>query len=205
MIGFAQKIGMTRLFIDGKAVPVTVLKLPKNFVAQRKTKDTDGYEAVQLCAFPKRTDTNPVLGHVQKYLGQPQAFHCIGEFKISLDSLGSNKQTFDINDFQQNDLLKVVGRSIGRGFAGVVKRHGFAGQPKSHGHDHDRAPGSIGARTFPGKVFKGMRMAGHYGNSQVTVTGLRVVAIDPEQELLFVSGSVPGANKAFVKLQKMNK
>ncbi len=205
MIGFAQKIGMTRLFLAGKAVPVTVLRLPKNFIAQRKTKDADGYEAVQLCAFPKRTDTRPVLGHLQKYLGQSQAFRCIGEFKINLDNLASDKQTFDVNDFQQDDVLKLVSRSIGRGFAGTVKRHGFAGQPKSHGHDHDRAPGSIGCRTLPGRVFKGMRMAGHYGNKQVTVTGLRVVAIDPEQELLFVSGSVPGANKSFVKVQKMHK
>ncbi len=200
MIGFAQKLGMTRLFIDGRTVPVTVLKIVKNNVAQIKTKEKDGYEAVQICAFPKKTRLKPIVGHFKKYIGEEQAYHCVGEFKISLPE---DKKFFDISDFNQNDKLKITGKSVGKGFTGVVKRHGFRGQPKSHGHDHNRAPGSIGCRTEPGRVIKGMRMAGHQGNSQVTVTGLRIVAIDSEQELIFVNGSIPGANKSFLKIQKL--
>ncbi len=201
MVGFAQKLGMTRLFLDGRVVPVTVVKMPRNNVAQIKTKDKDGYEAVQICAFPKKTKLKPIIGHFKKYTGEEQAYHCVGEFKVVLPE---GKKFLDVSDFNLDDRLKISGKSVGKGFAGVVKRHGFRGQPKSHGHDHNRAPGSIGARTDPGRVFKGMRMAGHQGNSQVTVTGLRIVAIDSEQGLIFVNGSVPGANKSFLKIQKIN-
>jgi large subunit ribosomal protein L3 len=200
MVGFAQKIGMTRLFLNGRATPVTALKLGKNQIVQVKTKDKDGYEAVQVAAFEKKTKTKPETGHFQKHLTKEVCFHCVGEFQITLPE---DKKELGLEDFAENDMLKVSGQSIGKGFTGVVKRYGFRGQPKSHGHDHVRAPGSIGCRTEPGKVHKGQKMAGHQGAAQTTVTGLKVVAIDSEKELLFVGGSVPGANKSFLKIQKM--
>lgn len=189
---------MTRLFIQGRAVPVTVLRLPQNQVVQVKTVQKDGYQAVQIGAFVKKHDTKPVVGHIKKHTGQETCFHCLGEFKTVLPE---GKEVFSVADFAVNDVLKVTGRSVGKGFTGVVKRHGFRGQPKSHGHDHNRAPGSIGCRTEPGKVHKGTRMAGHQGNRKVTVTGVKVLAIDPEKELMFVSGSVPGTNQGFLKIQ----
>jgi large subunit ribosomal protein L3 len=199
MIGYAQKIGMTRLFVDGRATPVTALHMPKNYVLQTKTSDKDGYRAVQVGAFNKKSQAKPLVGHVKKHASEERCFQCLGEFKIELPE---DKKFIELTDFAQDDLLSVSAKSVGKGFTGVVKRYGFRGQPKSHGHDHVRAPGSIGCRTEPGKVHKGQKMAGHQGAKQVTISGLKIVAIDPEKELLFVGGSVPGANKSFLKIRK---
>jgi len=198
-LGFARKIGMTRLFVDGKSVPVTVLQFSKSYVVQTKTTDKDGYYAVQVGSQPKRKSTKPLSGHIKKYTELDTEFQFLSEFKdINVDA---DKKFFTAEDFSESDLLDITGISTGRGFAGVVKRHGFAGQPASHGHDHERAPGSIGSR-WPQRVVKGRRMAGHMGASQVTLKKVKLVAIDTQNQLLFVNGSVPGSNSSFLKLQK---
>jgi large subunit ribosomal protein L3 len=199
MFGFAQKVGMTRLFINGKYVAVTVLTFPKQNVLQLKTVATDGYTAVQLGAFPKRKTTQSLQGHAKKATNKDWGFHTIGEFdpvKASFE-LG---QVFDINSFEVGKDVKVSGTTKGRGFTGAMKRWDFKGGKASHGHDHKRAVGSIGSR-WPQRVPKGKKMAGHYGVETVTVTGLKIVAIDQVKNLLFVGGSVAGANKGFVKVQ----
>ena len=198
MFGFAQKIGMTRLFINGKYVAVTVLLFPKQNVLQLKTADKDGYEAIQLGAFPKRNTTKPLIGHIQKATNKDWGFHQIGEFEPKTGNFDLG-QVFDINTFTVGSDITISGKTKGRGFTGAVKRWGFKGGKGSHGHDHERAVGSIGSR-WPQRVPKGKKMAGHSGNETVTVVGLEVVAIDTAKNLLFVGGSIAGANKSFVKV-----
>jgi large subunit ribosomal protein L3 len=152
-----------------------------------------------LGAFPKRKTTQSLQGHAKKATNKDWGFHTIGEFdpvKASFE-LG---QVIDINIFEIGKDLKVSGTTKGRGFTGAMKRWNFKGGKASHGHDHKRAVGSIGSR-WPQRVPKGKKMAGHYGVETVTVTGLKIVAIDQAKNLLFVGGSVAGANKGFVKVQ----
>ena len=199
-LGFAKKIGMTRLFVEGKNTPVTVLQFGKNYVLQKKVTDKDGYTAVQVGGVTKKKGTSGKIGHVKKYANLDTDLRFISEFRD--EAVADDKTVFDINDFQVNDEINISGIVIGRGFAGVVKRHGFAGQPASHGHDHERAPGSIGSR-WPQRVLPGKRMAGHMGTNQVTLRNVKVLAIDTENNLLFVNGSVPGANSSYLKLKKV--
>ncbi len=199
MIGFAKKIGMTRIFVDGKFVPVTALLLEDNYIIQTKTEDKDKYKAVQLAAFEKKDDTDPVKGHFKKYLGEEKAFHCLGEFQADFPE---DKKVITIEDFEESGNYKISGLSMGRGFAGAVKRWGFAGQPRSHGHDHVKAVGSIGGR-WPQRVPKGKKMAGRYGSKQTSVKNSLLLAIDKENKLLFVKGSVPGSNQGFLKVEKV--
>ncbi len=201
MIGFAKKIGMTRLFIQGKSVAVTVLEFGQQHVLQTKTMDSDGYKAVQIGSVHKTKSNKAANGHVKKYQGQDRNFRFISEFRDF--KLAEDKKLFDINDFTETDFLDITGTVIGRGFAGVVKRHGFAGQPASHGHDHVRAPGSIGSR-WPQRVIKGKKMAGHMGANSITVKKVKVVALDTEKKLIFVNGSLPGANSSYLKIRKIN-
>lgn len=201
MFGFAKKIGMTRIFIDEKSVPVTALEVDKNHVVQIKTQDKDGYNAVQIGSFPKKTKSPKArTGHVKKQADLDHDFYCLEEFRDI--ELGEDKKVFDINDVTEDLLLDVTGRTIGRGFTGAVKRWGFAGQPASHGHDHKRAVGSIGAR-WPQRVGKGKKMAGHHGDSTKTIRKMKVVGVDAENNLFFVEGSVPGANSSYVKIKKV--
>lgn len=198
MFGFAKKIGMTRIFVGDKATPVTALELGDNTILQLKTNEKDGYTAVQLGAFPrKKASSKPAAGHIKKHIKADVGadFYCLAEFKREVEE---GKNQFTIEDVKEGEMLDIVATSKGRGFTGAVKRYGFAGQPKSHGHDHVRAVGSIGSR-WPQRVSKGKKMAGHFGNEQITVKNLKVVAIDPEQKLFFVAGSIPGPNKGFVK------
>jgi large subunit ribosomal protein L3 len=155
MIGFAKKMGMTRLFVNGKSTAVTALLVDQNVVVQIKTKDTDGYNAVQIGAFNKKNPTQARLGHIKKHTEMDRDFACLEEFR-DVD-LPEDKKVFDINDVALNDLLNITGTAMGKGFTGAVKRYGFAGQPASHGHDHVRAVGSIGAR-WPQRVSKGKRI-----------------------------------------------
>jgi large subunit ribosomal protein L3 len=201
MIAFAKKIGMTRLFLDGKAVPCTVIQVQDSVVTQIKTDKTDGYNAIQLASCEKKNSTKAKLGHVKKS-GFETDFRYISEFNDV--ALSEGKTKFDVNDFATNDLLQISSTTIGRGFTGAVKRWGFAGQPKSHGHDHVRAVGSIGSR-WPQRVPKGKKMAGHHGARQMTLNGVKVIAVDNENGLLFVNGSLPGANSIVMKISTIKK
>jgi large subunit ribosomal protein L3 len=195
-VGFAKKIGMTRLFIEGRSVPVTALEFGDNRFIQKKTLEKDGYVAVQLGAFEKKTEsTKPRVGHIAKHAESGMRdFYCLKEFKISVPE---DKKGTDFSELAVGVALDITGTTKGHGFTGVVKRHGFAGQPASHGHDHERAPGSIGSR-WPQMTVRGKKMAGHDGNTQQTVKNLEVVARDEEQKLFFVAGSVPGPTNGFV-------
>lgn len=199
MIAFAKKIGMTRLFLDGKTVAVTVIQVQDSVVTQVKTIKSDSYNAIQLasCARSNNQASSAQLGHSKK-AGFDTDFKYIGEFKIN-GELPEGKNTFNVSDFNLGDLLSITSTTIGRGFTGAVKRYGFAGQPASHGHDHERAVGSIGAR-WPQRVPKGKKMAGHHGASQMTLNGVKILAVDTENSLLFVNGSLPGANSTIMRI-----
>jgi large subunit ribosomal protein L3 len=200
-LGFAKKIGMTRLFLDGKNTPVTVLQFGRNFILQKKLVEKEGYSAIQVGSVAKRKGSQAKLGHIKKYSEVQSDLRFLSEFKDV--KIAEDKTTFDINDFEINDLLDLSGSVVGRGFAGVVKRHGFHGQPASRGHDHERAPGSIGSR-WPQRVLPGKKMAGHMGTNTVTLKKVKVLAIDHENNLLFVNGSVPGSNSGYLKVKKVS-
>jgi len=194
---------MTTVFNErGEAVPVTVIEAGPNHVLNIRTKDRDGYEAVQLgfgAVDPKRL-TKPVLGQMK---GAGVAVRHVRE--MTADSVEDHKvgDTVDVNLFQPDDLVDVTGWSKGRGFAGVVKRYGFRGGPRTHGQsDRERAPGSLGAGTTPGRVWKGKRMAGRMGNERKTVQRLRVVRVDGDRHLLLVKGSVPGPKNGLVYVRR---
>jgi large subunit ribosomal protein L3 len=200
-----KKIGMTQVFEeDGTVTPVTVIKAGPCVVVQKKTVSTDGYNAVQLGLVeerPPRRVNKPLEGHFKR-AGVPPT--CVlREVRIDESDEGTkvgDKVLVDI--FAENDLVDIVGRSKGRGFAGFVKRHGFGGGRATHGSMFHRAPGSIGASAFPSRVIKGTRMAGHMGNERKTIKNLRVVAVDVENNLLLVRGAVPGPNGAYVLIKK---
>ena len=197
---YGRKIGMTQLFEEsGEAVPVTVIETPPCVVVQVKTAKSDGYDAVQVGFGQRKRVNNPAKGHMRG-LGQ---FKLLGELKVDDIGKWETGARVGCEIFAQGDLVDVSGATKGRGFAGVVKRHGFHGGPKTHGQsDRLRAPGSIGAGTSPGKVWKGMKMAGHMGTEQATVQSLRVVRADVEKGVLLVRGSIPGNNGILVKIRK---
>jgi large subunit ribosomal protein L3 len=188
-----EKLGMTQVFVETRAVPVTVIKAGPCVVTQVRTDDTDGYRAVQLAygqARPK--DINkPTRGHLDK-AGAEHVRHLV-ELRTDDASTYELGQELKADVFAPGDKVDVVGVSKGKGFSGVMRRHGFGGLKGSHGtHKKHRAPGSIGACATPSRVFKGMRMAGQHGNARVTVLNLEVVQTDPERGLLLVKGAVPG-------------
>ncbi len=195
-----EKLGMTQVFEDdGTVVPVTVLKVEPNVVVQVKTKEKDGYEAVQIGAGSKKKITKPLKGHF-KNLGNFRRLKEFRNWKLEIDNwkLG---QTLDVSMFVPGDIVKVSGLSKGKGFAGVVKRHGFSGMPFSHGHHHvKRHAGSIGQR-FPQHTLKGMRMAGRTGGVKKTTRGLKVVRVDVENGLLALKGAVPGNKGGFLAIE----
>ncbi len=202
MIG--RKLGMTQVFLkDGTALPVTAIEIPDNYVVQVKTVERDGYSAIQVGAFEEKekNTTKPMLIKFQKVGLKP--LKVLKEFKVDDVSSFKEGQKLEItNVFNAGDLVDVVGTSKGRGFAGVMKRWDFAGFPRSHGHRYHRAVGAIGNRTDPGRVWKGKKMAGHYGNETVRVQGLLIVDIIPEKKVLLVKGSVPGPSKGIVFIEK---
>ena len=200
-----KKIGMTSVFsADGKNTPCTVIEVGPCVVTQVKTVDTDGYEALQLGFVEKKEKhtTKPEAGHFkkagvapQRYLAEFKGFE--GEYKLG-DTLKVDTL------FADEDFVDVIGISKGDGYQGVVKRHGFSGVGQSSHVQDDRlrAPGSIGACSYPAKVFKGMRMAGHMGSDRVTIENLRVIKVLPENNLLLVKGSIPGAKNSIVQIIK---
>jgi large subunit ribosomal protein L3 len=197
MIG--RKIGMTQLFRDDGEVVVTAIEAGPCFVTQVKTEANDGYYAVQLGFGDAKRINSPQKGHL-KGAGQ---LRYLREFDVDDISSVQVGQKIDVDMFKPGDLIDVTGVSKGKGFAGVVKRHHFAGGPKTHGQsDRHRAPGSIGATTSPGRVLKGTRMAGHMGNRRVTVRNLKVLDVDSARHLLLVKGAVPGSKKGLLLIEK---
>ncbi len=203
-----KKLGMTQLFAeDGSVVPVTVLKAGPCVVVQRKTRKTDGYEAVQLglVEFIKPQRVNkPRTGHFKKNNIAPVRF--LREIHVAENAEAKPGDKVLVEQvFAVADNVDVVGTSKGRGWAGFVKRHHFRGGAKSHGSMFHRAPGSIGASSFPSRVWPGQRMAGRMGNARVTARNLKVVKVDPEEHLLVVRGAVPGAPGGYVVISKSKK
>ncbi|HID61414.1 MAG TPA: 50S ribosomal protein L3 [Anaerolineae bacterium] len=202
-----KKVGMTQVFDErGEVIPVTIIEAGPCFVTQVKTPERDGYAAVQLGfeeVKPKRL-TRPQLAHLHK--NQLPPLRHLREIRVSDVSQYEEGQKIRVSIFDVGDRVDVTGTSKGRGFAGVVKRHGFGGGPRTHGQsDRHRAPGSIGAGTTPGRVYKGMRMAGRMGNARVTVQNLQVVLVDPERNLLAVKGAVPGARNGLLIIREARK
>jgi large subunit ribosomal protein L3 len=199
-----KKVGMTQLLqVDGSVVPVTVIQAGPCVVVQKKTKQTDGYDAVQLgfVEFVKpRRVTKPMAGHFKKTNAAPARF--VREMDVQGEDTTNAGDKVMVDIFKVEELVHVIGTSKGRGFAGFIKRHHFRGGRASHGSMFHRAPGSIGASAYPSRVIKGMRMAGHMGMDQVTVQNLRVVQVDPENNLLFVRGAVPGPSGGYVVVRK---
>lgn len=195
-----RKIGMTQVFGDDSTVaPVTAIEAGPCFVTQIKRAEKEGYDAIQLGFGEAKRLNSPEKGHLKK-LGMLKHLREFAALDIASIQVG---QVVDVSIFKPGDLVDVTGISKGKGFAGVVKRHHFAGGPKTHGQsDRHRAPGSIGATTTPGRVLKGMRMAGHMGNERVTVRHLKVIEADAERNLLLVRGAVPGARNGLVTIRK---
>jgi large subunit ribosomal protein L3 len=204
-----KKLGMTQLFADdGRVIPVTVLKAGPCVVVQRKTTENDGYEAVQLglVEFVKPQRVNkPRSGHFKKHNVPP--VRLLREFRLAdgKDEAKAGDKVLVEEVFKPEDRVDVIGVSKGRGWAGVVRRYHFRGGNASHGSMFHRAPGSIGASSYPSRVWPGQRMAGQMGNKRATVRSLRVVKVDAEEHLLLVRGAVPGANGGYVLIQASTK
>jgi large subunit ribosomal protein L3 len=200
-----KKIGMTQLFQEnGETVAVTAIQAGPSVVTQVKSRDRDGYDAIQVGFIENKVSQSQLNSPEKGHLRDLENVRYLREFRA--DDISSIKRgdRVDVGFLKQGDLVNVIGLSKGRGFAGVVKRHHFAGGPKTHGQtDRHRAPGSIGAGTFPGRVLKGKRMAGHMGNKRVTARNLEVVQADPERNLLLVKGAVPGANGGLLVIEKV--
>ncbi len=200
MIG--RKLGMTQIFDEtGLVHPVTVIECGPNVVTQVRTTEKDGYEAVQLGFGQDKRLNKPERGHLK-----PSGYENLRDLReVKADNVADLEvgQVIKADAFSVGELVDVTGTSKGRGFQGGVKRHGFRGGPKTHGQsDRHRAPGSIGASATPGRVFKGMRMAGHMGNDRVTVQNLQVVRIDPERNLVALRGAIPGPRGGLIMIKK---
>jgi large subunit ribosomal protein L3 len=200
-----KKIGMTQLFQEsGEAVAVTAIQAGPSVVTQIKSRDRDGYDAIQVGFIENKVKQSQLSSPEKGHLRGLENVRYLREFRA--DDINSVKRgdKVDVGFLKHGDLVNISGLSKGRGFAGVVKRHHFAGGPKTHGQtDRHRAPGSIGATTFPGRVLKGKRMAGHMGNRGVTARNLEVIQADPERNLLLVKGTVPGANGGLLVIEKV--
>jgi large subunit ribosomal protein L3 len=200
-----KKIGMSQVFRpDGQAVPVTLLKAGPCMVTQRKTPTSDGYDAVQLglVEFVKAQRINkPRAGHLKKAGVEGAKFLRELHLRPGDDDFKPGDKVL-VDQFKPKDKVDVIGISKGKGFAGVVKRHHFGGGDATHGSMFHRAPGSIGASSFPSRVLPGMRMGGHMGHAQVTVRNLEVIEVDTEDNVLVVKGAVPGPNGGYVLVRR---
>ena len=199
-----KKIRMTQVFdANGKVQPVTVIAAGPCFVTQVKTKESDGYEAIQV-GFEDLKEKHlkkPLAGHFKKAGVKPLKF--VREFSVTAGEELRVGDELNVGMFAEGDEIHLVGTSKGRGFQGVMKRHGFGGANITHGQsDRQRAPGSLGQSSDPSRVFKGLRMAGRMGNDRVKITSSHVVKIDAERNLLFVSGSIPGTVGSLVEIKK---
>ena len=188
-----NKIGMTQIFDEaGKIIPVTILKVGPCIVTQIKTQETDGYNSIQIgySSVSERSLTQPQLGHLQKSKIQPLKY--LKEFRISITENFEVGQILKVDSFLPGQFVDIKGKSIGKGFSGLQKRHHFARGPISHGSKNHRKPGSIGMGTTPGRVLPGKKMAGQLGNKVTTVQKLKIVQVNPEENFLVIKGSVPG-------------
>ncbi|MBI5491664.1 MAG: 50S ribosomal protein L3 [Deltaproteobacteria bacterium] len=202
-----KKIGMTHIYSEaGEMVPVTVVSAAQCFVVQKKTKERDGYEAVQIGIGEKKEKraNKAMKGHFKK--AATPCLYNLAEVKgEKLDELKAGQALNCSEVFKAGDFVDVEGKSKGKGFMGSMRRHHFSGGAESHGSMHNRAPGSIGSSSDPSRVYKGMRMAGHMGSRNVTVQNLKVVAIRPEDNVLLIGGAVPGAINGLVLVKKAMK
>ena len=200
-----KKIGTTQVFgEDGRSDCVTAIEVGPCTVTQVKTADNDGYESVQLGFEPIKRLNKPRSGHLKR--GGAQLFRYLREVGVDDVSEVEPGQSLDVGVFEAGEAIEITGKSKGRGFAGGVRRYNFRGGPKTHGQsDRHRAPGSVGAGSTPGRVIKGLKMAGHMGDARVTSRGLKVVLADAERNLLLVRGTVPGARNGLVIVRKAGK
>jgi large subunit ribosomal protein L3 len=204
MIG--KKVGMSRMFSsDGKLMPVTAIQLGPCVVTQVKTEDTDGYNALQLGYGEKKPSRvkKPLAGHLQKAGVDTAAV--LREVPVDNPSAYRPGQVIMADIFNVGEKVNVTARTKGRGFSGVMKRHGFSGGRMTHGSKSIRIPGSIGCSAYPAKVIKGKRMPGQYGNERKTIKNLEIVDIRPDENLMFVKGAVPGARSGIVMVRKTKK
>lgn len=192
------KIGMTSVYVEDNLIPVTVIQAGPCTVVDKKTKDKNGYDAIALGFVELKPNklNKPLSGVFSKKNLKP--FRFVKEIR---DAQGEVGDLITVDIFKDEKYVKVTGTSIGKGFQGVVKRWGFGGWPRTHGHEAERRPGSIGQRAIPGRVFKGMKMAGHMGAETVTIRNLEIVKIIPEKNLLLVKGSVPGPDKGLLLIR----
>ena len=200
---FGRKVGMTQVFsAGGEARGVTVVEAGPCVVVQIKTQERDGYDAIQL-GFGQRKRVNDALKGHMKQLGQ---FRFLREVRVDDPNQYTVGQKLGVEQFEEGEIVDVVGRSKGKGFAGGVKRYHFAGGPKTHGQsDRHRAPGSIGSGTTPGRVRKGLHMAGHMGDDRVTVKNLRIFDTDTVRNVLLIEGAVPGGSNGLLRIRKTGK
>lgn len=202
-----KKLGMTRIFLeDGNAASVTVIEAGPCPVIQKKTLEKDGYQAFQLAFLPKKqTRVNkPLQGHFAK--ADKGTYYILKEIRTNDVSQFEIGKEITVDIFKPGEIVDVIGTSKGRGFTGVIKRHGFSGAPGGHGtHEYFRHGGSIGAAAYPSHTFKGMKMPGHYGNRRVTVQNLEIIDVRPEKNLLLIKGAVPGWRNGIVIVQEANK
>ncbi|MCP5109868.1 MAG: 50S ribosomal protein L3 [bacterium] len=200
-----KKIGMTQVFgDDGQVIPVTLVKAGPCVVVQRKTPALDGYDAVQvgLMEYVKASRINkPSTGHLKKSGVDGVRYKKELKLRPGDDDLKTGDKIL-VTEFKPRDMVDVIGISKGRGFAGVVKRHGFHGGDATHGSMFHRAPGSIGASSYPSRVYPGMKMGGHMGTQRVTVRNLEIVEVDEDDNLLMVKGAIPGPNGGYVVLRR---
>ncbi|MBW1828261.1 MAG: 50S ribosomal protein L3 [Deltaproteobacteria bacterium] len=200
-----KKLGMTRIFLDeGKSIPVTVLKVGPCVVLQKKTREKDGYDAIQIGYEPrKETRVNkPLKGHFEA--AAKGCFAHLREIRVEDTEefeLGHEIKSPDV--FEAGDRIQISGISKGRGFSGVMKRWGFAGGRKTHGSRSHRVPGSIGCSASPGRVTKGKKLPGRMGHQRVTIKNLRVVDVRPEMDVILVKGSVPGSSNSLIEISKV--
>ncbi len=198
-----KKVGMTQIFSEkGDVIPVTLIEAGPCYITQIKTKERDQYNAIQIGYGDAKRLNKAEKGHLK----QLPPLRYLREVRTDDISHYQRGQELDVSMFTVGEVVDVVGTSKGKGFAGVVKRHGFHGGPKTHGQsDRLRAPGAIGSTSTPGRVLKGLRMAGHMGNERVTAQNLEVVLVDPERNLLAVKGAVPGAKDGLLFVSKARK
>lgn len=200
-----KKIGMTQVFMQGGTlVPCTVIEVGPCPVVQVRTQDRDGYHAVQIGFLPKAKGTNkPLRGHFTKHNVQP--LRHLREFKATGEQSPSSGEVLTVEIFQEGERINVVGTTKGRGFAGVVKRYGFRGNPGGHGtHESFRGPGSVGSAAHPSHTLKGKRLPGHYGVDRKMVRNLLVVRVDRDRHLLFVKGAIPGSRGGLIEVRKQS-
>lgn len=206
MVGLiAKKLGMSQIYSEGKAIPVTILEAEPGVITQIKTREKDGYNAIQVGFIDTKEKrlTKPVFMRLKKSDIVPK--RVLKEFRVGDIDNYNVKDEIKLDIFDEGEIVDVTGSSKGKGFAGVMKRHNFAGGPDGHGSMFNRRVGSIGNCEFPGRVVKGRKMPGHYGNVKVTIKNLKIVHIDQDKNIIALKGAVPGSKGEYVNIIKKGK